>query len=71
MQNTNLQGKVIQFKADVDNFKVKNGQVTVTLSADTKSIALDVLSDVSAGPVMVNLEASQTELIQEDANATN
>lgn len=28
-----MHGKVIQFKADIDNFKVKNGTVTVNLTA--------------------------------------
>lgn len=63
-----MHGKVIQFKADIDNFKVKNGTVTVNLTTDTKDIVLDQLSDISAGAVMVNLEASQTELLPEEAN---
>lgn len=63
-----MHGKVIQFKADIDNFKVKNGTVTVNLTADTKDIVLDQLSDVSQGSVMVNFEASQTELLPEEAN---
>lgn len=63
-----MHGKVIQFKADIDNFKVKNGTVTVNLTADTKDIVLDQLSDIFQGSVMVNLEASQTELLPEEAN---
>lgn len=63
-----MHGKVIQFKADIDNFKVKNGTVTVNLTADTKDIVLDQLSDISQGTVMVNLEASQTELPPEETN---
>lgn len=63
-----MHGKVIQFKADIDNFKVKNGTVTVNLTADTKDIVLDQLSDISQGSVMVNLEASQTELLPEEDN---
>lgn len=62
-----MHGKVIQFKAEIDNFKVKNGLVTVNLTADTKDIVLDQLSEISSGPVMVNLEASQTELLPEEA----
>ena len=61
--------KVIQFKADIANFKVKDGVVTIQLAADTADIVLDKLNEISSGPLMVNLEASQTELIQEDANA--
>ena len=61
-----MHGKVIQFKADIDNFKVKNGTVTVNLTVDTKDIVLDQLSDISQGSVMVNLEASQTELLPEE-----
>ncbi|MBA2915544.1 hypothetical protein HCN73_05015 [Lactobacillus crispatus] len=63
-----MHGKIIQFKAEIDNFKVKNGLVTVNLTADTKDIVLDQLSEVSSGLVMVNLEASQTELLPEEAN---
>lgn len=63
-----MHGKVIQFKADIDNFKVKNGTVTVNLTADTKDIVLDQLSDISQGSVMVNFEASQTELLPEETN---
>ena len=51
-----MHGKIIQFKAEIDNFKVKNGLVTVNLTADTKDIVLDQLSEISSGPVMVNLE---------------
>lgn len=64
-----MHGKVIQFKADIANFKVKDGVVTIQLAADTADIVLDKLNEISSGPLMVNLEASQTELIQEDANA--
>ena len=63
-----MHGKVIQFKVDIDNFKVKNGTVTINLTADTKNIVLDQLSDVSQGAVMVNFEASQTELLPEETN---
>lgn len=66
-----MHGKVIQFKADIDNFKVKNGTVTVNLTADTKDIVLDQLSDISQGSVMVNFEASQTELLPEEAENAN
>ena len=63
-----MHGKVIQFKAVIDNFKVKNGLVTVNLTADTKDILLDQLSEVSSGPVMVDLEASQIEMVQQHEN---
>lgn len=66
-----MHGKIIQFKAEIDNFKVKNGLVTVNLTADTKNIVLDKLSEVSSGPVMVNLEASQTELLPEKQKSEN
>lgn len=66
-----MHGKIIQFKAEIDNFKVKNGLVTVNLTADTKDIVLDQLSEVSSGPVMVNLEASQTELLPEEQKSEN
>ena len=66
-----MHGKIIQFKAEIDNFKVKNGLVTVNLTADTKDIVLDQLSEVSSGPVMVNLEASQTELLPDNEESKN
>lgn len=66
-----MHGKIIQFKAEIDNFKVKNGLVTVNLTADTKDIVLDQLSEISSGPVMVNLEASQTELLPDNEESKN
>ena len=66
-----MHGKIIQFKAEIDNFKVKNGLVTVNLTADTKDIVLDQLSEISSGPVMVNLEASQIELLPDDQESKN
>lgn len=60
-----MHGKVIQFKADIANFKVKDGVVTIQLAADTSDIVLDKLNEISSGPLMVNLEASQTELLPE------
>lgn len=61
-----MHGKVIQFKADIANFKVKDGVVTIQLAADTADIVLDKLNEISSGPLMVNLEASQTELLPDD-----
>lgn len=62
-----MHGKVIQFKADIANFKVKDGVVNIQLTADTADIVLDKLNEISSGPLMVNLEASQTELLPEEA----
>lgn len=66
-----MHGKVIQFKADIANFKVKDGVVNIQLTADTHDIVLDQLNDISSGPLMVNLEASQTELIPEESKNEN
>lgn len=66
-----MHGKVIQFKADIANFKVKDGVVTIQLAADTADIVLDKLNEISSGPLMVNLEASQTELLPEEAKNAN
>ncbi|WP_268865073.1 hypothetical protein [Lactobacillus crispatus] len=41
------------------------------MTADTKDIVLDQLSDISQGSVMVNFEASQTELLPEEAENAN
>lgn len=66
-----MHGKVIQFKADIANFKVKDGVVTIQLAADTADIVLDKLNEISSGPLMVNLEASQTELLPDDEESKN
>ena len=66
-----MHGKVIQFKADIANFKVKDGVVTIQLAADTSDIVLDKLNEISSGPLMVNLEASQTELLPDDQESKN
>lgn len=66
-----MHGKVIQFKADIANFKVKNGVVTIQLAADTADIVLDKLNEISSGPLMVNLEASQTELLPDNEESKN
>ena len=66
-----MHGKVIQFKADISNFKVKDGVVTIQLAADTTDIVLDKLNEISSGPLMVNLEASQTELLPDDQESKN
>ena len=65
-----MHGKVIQFKADIANFKVKDGVVNIQL-ADTADIVLDKLNEISSGPLMVNLEASQTELLPDDQESKN
>lgn len=66
-----MHGKVIQFKADIANFKVKDGVVNIQLVADTADIVLDKLNEISSGPLMVNLEASQTELLPDDQESKN
>ena len=66
-----MHGKVIQFKADIANFKVKDGVVTIKLAADTADIVLDKLNEISSGPLMVNLEASQTELLPDNEESKN
>lgn len=63
-----MHGKVIQFKANISNFKVQKGKVNIQLTADTQDIVLDQLNDVSKGQVFVNLEASQTEMVQQHEN---
>ena len=66
-----MHGKVIQFKADIANFKVKDGVVTIQLAADTADIVLDKLNEISSGPLMVNLEVSQTELLPDNQESKN
>lgn len=63
-----MHGKIIKFKGDISDFKVKDGIVKIQLAADTADIVLYKLNEISSGPLMVNLEASQTELLPEEAN---
>lgn len=60
--------KIIKFKGDISDFKVKDGVVKIQLAADTQDVVLDQLNEISKGPLMINLEASQTELLPEEAN---
>lgn len=66
-----MHGKVIQFRVEIANFKVKDGVVTIQLAADTANIVLDKLNEISSGPLMVNLEASQTELLPDNEESKN
>ena len=66
-----MHGKIIKFKGDISDFKVKDGIVTIQLAADTADIVLDKLNEISSGPLMVNLEASQTELLPEKQKSEN
>lgn len=66
-----MHGKIIQFKGDIANFKVKDGEVTINLTADTQDVVLDQLNEISKGPLMINLEASQTELVPQESKNAN
>ena len=61
-----MHGKIIKFKGDISNFKVKDGVVKIQLAADTQDVVLDQLNEISKGPLMINLEVSQTELLPEE-----
>lgn len=61
-----MHGKAIQFKADTVIFQVKEGVVNIQLTADARDIALDQLIDISSGPLMINLEASQNEMVSQN-----
>ena len=62
-----MQGKVIIFKGNIKSFKTSGGEVTLQIAADTKDVSLDRLNEISEGAVMVNLEASQTELLPQES----
>lgn len=62
-----MQGKVIIFKGNIKSFKTSGGEVTLQIAADTKDVSLDRLNEISEGAVMVNLEASQTELLTQES----
>lgn len=61
-----MHGKIIKFKGDISNFKVKDGVVKIQLAVDTQDVVLDQLNEISKGPLMINLEVSQTELLPEE-----
>ena len=61
-----MHGKIIKFKGDISDFKVKDGIVKIQLAADTQDVVLDQLNEISKGPLMINLEASQIELLSEE-----
>lgn len=62
-----MQGKVIIFKGNIKSFKTSAGEVTLQIIADTNDVSLDKLNEISEGMVMVNLEASQTELLTQES----
>ena len=62
-----MQGKVIIFKGNIKSFKTSGGEVTLQITADTNDVSLDRLNEISEGMVMVNLEASQTELLTQES----
>lgn len=62
-----MQGKVIIFKGNIKSFKTSGGKVTLQITADTSDVSLDRLNEISEGAVMVNLEASQTELLTQES----
>lgn len=66
-----MHGKIIKFKGVISDFKVKDGVVKIQLAADTQDVVLDQLNEISKCPLMINLEASQTELLPEEAKNAN
>lgn len=62
-----MQGKVIIFKGNIKSFKTSGGEVTLQITADTSDVSLDRLNEISEGAIMVNLEASQTELLTQES----
>ena len=62
-----MQEKVIIFKGNIKSFKTLGGEITLQLVADTNDVSLDRLNEISEGMVMVNLEASQTELLTQES----
>lgn len=62
-----MQGKVIIFKGNIRSFKTSGREVTPQITADTNDVSPDRLNEISEGMVMVNLEASQTELLTQES----
>ena len=40
-----MHGKIIKFKGDISDFKVKDGIVKIQLAADTQDVVLDQLNE--------------------------
>ncbi|WEV42975.1 hypothetical protein OZX56_05350 [Lactobacillus sp. ESL0684] len=63
-----MAGKTLDFNGKIKNFKAQAGEVTITVTADTEDVSLDELNEVSqAGSLSFGLEASQQELIDDEA----
>ncbi len=58
-----MNGKVLQFKGLINNFKTKDGKVTIQLETDTQNVSLDKLNEFTDQTIGINLESAQTELI--------
>ena len=62
-----MQGKVIIFKGNIKSFKTSGGEVTLQITDDTNDVSPGRLNEISEGAIMVNLEASQTELLPQES----
>lgn len=58
-----MHGKLINFKASVNDFKVANGKVTIKLTAKTKDVVLDQLSDISTGGGAGELRSKSNRIV--------
>lgn len=54
-------------KETSSHLRHQGGEVTLQITANTNDVSLDRLNEISEGAVMVNLEASQTELLTQES----
>ena len=60
-----MNGKNIKFDGELDNFKTKDGSVTIQIKAMSRWLSLDKLNDIAEGSISVSLESNQLEMIEQ------
>ncbi|WP_278954816.1 hypothetical protein [Lactobacillus apis] len=60
-----MNGKNIKFDGELDNFKTKDGSVTIQIKAMSRWLSLDKLNDIAEGSISVYLESNQLEMIEQ------
>ena len=56
-----MNGKNIKFDGELDNFKTKDGSVTIQIKAMSRWLSLDKLNDIAEGSISVSLESNQLD----------
>ena len=58
--------KQIVFNGNIDNFKAKNGVVSIQISTSAKNLSLDSLNEIAKNQIQVVLESNQLEMIDSE-----